>query len=37
MSQLPNGSWQSVAVDFHDPLPTGNYLLVIIDECARFV
>ena len=36
MSESPNGSWQSVAVDFHGPVPMGNYLLVVIDEYARF-
>ena len=36
MSKLPDGPWQRVCVDFCGPLPTGEYLLVIVDEYSRF-
>ena len=26
MNQLPNGPWQSIAVDFHGPLPSEDFL-----------
>ena len=34
--QLPNGPWESLAVDYHGPLPSGDYVLVVIDEYSRF-
>ncbi|CAB3992629.1 Retrovirus-related Pol poly from transposon [Paramuricea clavata] len=37
MSPLPLGPWQNVAADFYDPLPTGQTLMVVIDEYSRFV
>ena len=33
---LPEGPWQEVSADFLGPLPTGEYLLVIIDEYSQF-
>ena len=36
MTELPPAPWISVAADFCGPLPTGEYLLVIIDEYSRF-
>ena len=35
-TQLPNGPWESLAVDYHGPLPSGDYVLVVIDEYSRF-
>ena len=37
MSPLPLGPWQNVAADFYGPLPTGQTLMVVIDEYSRFV
>ncbi|TKS65153.1 Retrovirus-related Pol polyprotein from transposon 17.6 [Collichthys lucidus] len=41
MSRHPIGSqaeapWHSVSADFYGPLPTGEYLLVIIDDYTRY-
>ena len=36
MTPLPKAPWKEVAVDFLGPLPSGEYLLVIIDEYSRF-
>ena len=36
MSPLPNGAWEQLSTDFHGPLPSGDYLMVIIDEFSRF-
>ena len=36
MSAMPNGVWEDLAVDFHGPLPSGDYLMVTIDEFSRF-
>ncbi len=31
-----NGPWESLAVDYYGPLPSGDYVLVVIDEYSRF-
>jgi hypothetical protein len=36
MSPLPNRQWCEVSADFHGPLPSGEYLLVLIDEYSRY-
>lgn len=36
MSELPRGAWQQLSVDFCGPIPTGEYLLVLIDEFSRY-
>ena len=36
MSQLPNGPWEDISIDFFGPLPLGETLLVIIDLYTRF-
>ena len=36
MSELPEGSWQQVSMDFCGPLPAGEYILVIVDEYSRY-
>ena len=33
---LPETPWSEVAVDFVGPFPTGEYLLVVIDEYSRY-
>lgn len=36
MTELPSGPWKEVAVDFAGPFPSGDYLMVVIDEYSRF-
>ncbi|XP_062541324.1 uncharacterized protein K02A2.6-like [Armigeres subalbatus] len=36
-TKMPDKAWTDVAVDFLGPLPSGHYLLVIIDYYSRFV
>ena len=36
MSSMPPGPWQHVSMDFCGPLPTGDYLMVLIDEFSRY-
>lgn len=36
-NQLPPGPWQNIAIDFLGPLPSGDFLLVIVDYFSRFV
>jgi hypothetical protein len=36
MSPLPTSAWTELSLDFHGPLPTGEYLLVLIDDYSRF-
>ncbi|XP_033115844.1 uncharacterized protein LOC117116022 [Anneissia japonica] len=35
-TELPDGPWRSVGVDFLGPLPTGDYILVVVDYYNRF-
>ena len=36
MSEMPPGPWQNLSIDFCGPLPTGEYLMVLIDEYSRY-
>ena len=36
MSPLPGSPWLSLSIDFCGPLPSGEYLLVLIDEYTRY-
>ncbi|KAK3092876.1 hypothetical protein FSP39_008235 [Pinctada imbricata] len=36
MSELPNGPWENIRIDFCGPLPSGEYLFVIVDEYSRY-
>ena len=36
-TQLPKSPWEYVAVDFLGPLPSGQYILVVIDYFSRFM
>ena len=36
MSEMPTGPWQKVHIDFYGPMPTSEYLLVVIDRYSRF-
>ena len=33
---LPSGPWENVDVDFYGPLPSGEYILAVIDEYSRY-
>ena len=35
-TKMPKGPWEVVHTDFYGPLPTGEYLLVVIDRYSRF-
>ena len=36
MTPLPRGPWLNLSIDFCGPLPSGHYLMVVIDEYSRF-
>ncbi len=36
MSLLPNNAWEQLGTDFHCPLASGEYLMVIIGEFSSF-
>ena len=36
MTTLPTGPWVSLSIDFCGPLPSGEYLLTIINEYSRY-
>ena len=36
MSKMPDAPWDKVYVDFYGPLPSGEYLLVVIDKYSRY-
>ena len=36
MTDMPNGPWETIHVDFKGPLPSGEYLLVVTDRYSRF-
>ena len=36
MTELPALPWQNVAMDFCGPFPTGELVLVVIDERSRY-
>ena len=35
-TEMPKGPWEKVHMDFYGPLPSGEYLLVVIDRYSRF-
>ena len=35
-TELPNGPWERLAIDYYGPLPSEEYVLVVIDEYSRF-
>ena len=37
MTELPQGPWQDIAIDFMGPLPSGDYVFVVTDYCSRYV
>ena len=36
MSSLPKAPWLKLSIDFCGPVPTGEYLLVLVDEFSRY-
>ena len=36
MSALPKSVWTELCLDFCGPLPSGEYLLILLDEYSRF-
>ena len=36
MTELPSRKWSHLCADFYVPLPSGEYLLVVLDEYSRF-
>ena len=36
MTPLPRAPWKELSMDFLGPLPSGDYLTVVIDEYRRF-
>ncbi len=36
MTPMPDGPWQEVSIDFKGPFPSGEYLLVVVDDFSRF-
>ena len=36
MTELPSGKWSHLCADVYGPLPSGEYLLVVLDEYSRF-
>ena len=36
MTELPSRKWSHLCADFYGPLPSGEYLLVVLDEYSRF-
>ena len=36
MTQLPKSPWTEVSVDFQGPYPSGDYLLVVVDDYSRY-
>ena len=37
MTPLPDEPWKSLSANIYGPLPTGEYLIVIIDDYSRFL
>ncbi|XP_033749316.1 uncharacterized protein K02A2.6-like [Pecten maximus] len=36
MSELPAGPWENISIDFCGPLPSSDYLFVMVDEYSRY-
>lgn len=36
MSELPNGLWENLSIDFFGPTPSRTELFVLIDDFSRF-
>ena len=36
ITEIPNGPWEILDTDYYGPLPSGEYILTVIDEYSRF-
>jgi transposase InsO family protein len=36
VSEMPSGPWENLSIDFYGPLPSGKYLLVVLDDYSRY-
>ena len=36
MTKIPKNPWTHLSADFCGPFPTGEYLLVVVDDHSRF-
>ena len=36
MTPLPSGPWKMLAMDFLDPIPSGDGVVIVFDEYSRF-
>ena len=36
MTKLPSAPWKEAAIDVAGPFPSGDYIMVVIDEYSRF-
>ena len=36
MSEMPEKPWTRLSADFYGPIPSGEYLLVLVDEHSRY-
>ena len=36
LQDMPKGPWEKLHIDFFGPLPSGEYLLVVVDRYSRF-
>ena len=34
--EMPDGPWQFIHADFYESLPTGQYIIVLIDKYSRY-
>ena len=37
ITELPQGPWQGIAIDFMGPLPSGDYVFSVTDYYSRYV
>ena len=36
MTELPERPWQNISLDFSGPYPSGEYLLIVVDDYSRY-
>jgi hypothetical protein len=36
MTELPDGPWENLSIDYYGPLKNGKYLFVVVDEHSRY-
>ena len=37
VTELPQGPWQDIAIDYMGPLPSGHYVFAVVDYYSRYV